>query len=148
MSRLAAVRAVRVVVAVSWCPPPENMSLMNRRVSGPVTGLKRIPSAMPVTSSVEPRMPRALLLALEPVARAAQVLDRVAELVADLVVGRDAARDRDRLVAVAGELAVQLARDRKGANHVPAQVLVAHRALDVRPHGVGLREQSVSSVFP
>ena len=50
------------------------------------------------------------LLALEAVARAAQVLDRLAQLVADVVVGRDAGRERDRLVAVADQLAVQLAR--------------------------------------
>ena len=66
---------------------------MKRRVSAPVTGLKRIPSAMPAIRSVEPRDPTSAPLPLEPVARAAQVLDRVAELVADVVVGRDAARD-------------------------------------------------------
>ena len=66
---------------------------------------------MPATSSAVLRR-RVVALALEPVARAAEILDRVAQLVADVVVGRDARRDAHRLV-VAHQLAVELVR---GAN--------------------------------
>ena len=94
-------------------PPPVIRSLMKRRVSAPVTGLKRIPSAMPAISSVESRLPeRSFLpwrrsLALRRSSIASRSLSRI------VVVRRDAARDRDRLAAVAGQLAVQLARGRR-----------------------------------
>src|SRR5215210_8553668 len=53
-----------------------------------------------------------LLLALEPVGGAAQVVDGILELVADLVVGRDAGRERHG-AAAADELVVERARRRE-----------------------------------
>ena len=81
-------------------PPDEIRSRMKCRVSAPVTGLKRIPSAIPRRAGSR-RDRRPLAAALEALAGAAEVLDRLAELVADVVVGRDPARDHDRLAPVA-----------------------------------------------
>ena len=66
---------------------------MKRRVSAPVTGLKRIPSAMPATSSVEARCDDRSRRPWSRSPALLQVLDRLAELVADVVVRRNAACD-------------------------------------------------------
>ena len=105
------------------------MSLTHLRVSGPVTGLKRMPSAMPAISSVVLR-PLCDSLALEPVGRAPQIVDRGPELVADLVVGGDSRGERDG-AAGADQLGVEILRRRERAHHVFAQLLVVHRTFDV-----------------
>ena len=82
------------------------MSFTQRRVSGPVIGLKRIPSATP--GDQQRGVPAGVvLLALEPVSGVPQVVDGVAQLVANLVVRRDTRRDRDR-AAAAEQLVVEL----------------------------------------
>ena len=73
---------------------------------------------MPAISSVALR-PLVLLLALQPVGRVPQVLDRLLELLADVVVGRDARRQRDR-TAAAEQLVVELLRGDERAHHVVA----------------------------
>ena len=73
----------------------------------------------------------ALLLALQPVRSAAQIVDRVLQLVADVVVGCDACRERDG-AAAADQLVVELLRRGECAHHVLAQLLVRHRPIDIR----------------
>src|SRR5205807_5852010 len=69
-------------------------------------------------------------VALEPVGGAAQVLDRRAQVLLDLLVGGDAG-GHARRSAAAQELLVDLTRGSEGALQVIAQVLVLQRPLDV-----------------
>ena len=73
-------------------------SLMKRRVSAPVTRVEEDPERDPRDQEFRAAARRAfpVLLALDPLARMAEVLDRLAHLVTDVVVGRDPARERDR----------------------------------------------------
>src|SRR5262249_54534100 len=75
--------------------------------------------------------PGVILLPLQAVTRPPEVIDRVAQLVANVVVGRDAARERDRAL-LADQVRVDLAGAPEGAKHFLAQLLVCHRPLDVR----------------
>jgi hypothetical protein len=71
--------------------PPKTASASHLRVAGPVTGLKRMPSAMPAMSSVALRAVCSFL----PWTRSlrAQLVDGLLQLVLDVLVGRDARGD-------------------------------------------------------
>ena len=71
-----------------------------------------------------------VLLALEPVGCVAEIVDRGLQLVADLLVGGDACRQRDG-AAAADQLVVELTSCPERAHHVVAQLLVRHRPLNV-----------------
>jgi hypothetical protein len=74
-----------------------------------------------------------VLLALDAVGRGAEVVDRLLQLLLDVLVRGDTRGDR-RHPALADELVVDLARGRERGEQVVAHVLVGHGALDVRPH--------------
>src|SRR5207247_2522157 len=73
-----------------------------------------------------------LLLALDAVGRRAELVDRVAEVILDLLVGRDARGQRNRSPA-AEQLVVHLASGLERAADVVTQILVRDRPLDVGP---------------
>ena len=118
------------------------MSLTHLRVSGPVTGLKRMPSAMPGDEQrrVAPAVRRL------PWSRSAAFLrssTAALQLLADLLVGGDAGGERDRATR-ADQLGVEILRRRERAHHVVAQLLVVHRAFDV---GFDVLRCAVNLVF-
>ena len=96
---------------------PLSMSLMKRRVSGP--GDRVVEQSERDARDQQHRVARRVVaLALEALARAAEILDRVAQLVADVVVGRDAVAMRTGS-SVAHQLAVQLVRGAEGTEMSP-----------------------------
>ena len=123
--RLSSGESCRRRVGVSYVKssPPKTASASHFRVAGPVTGLKRMPSAMPAMSSVALR-PLCSFLPWTRSAACAQLVDGLLELVLDVLVGRDA-RGHRRHAAVADQLVVDLACRLEGGLDVLAQLVVA-----------------------
>ena len=112
--------------------PPSSLSVIHWRVAGPVTGLKRMPRAMPAMSRVAFRR-AVLLLPLHAVGGLAQVIDRALEVLLDVLVGGDPRGDRRRRAA-AQQLVVDVARGCDRALDVLADLLVLQRPGDVGLH--------------
>ncbi len=105
------------------------MSLTHLRVSGPVTGLKRMPSAMPAMSRVAFRplcdfLPWSRSAAFRRSSTAALSFSRISSSVATRVASVTAPRGPD-------QLGVEILRRRERAHHVFAQLVVVHRTFDV-----------------
>ena len=88
-----------------------------------------------------------LLLALHAVGRLAQLGDRRAQLVLDVLVGGDARRDAGH-AAVADQLVVDRACRLVRVPHVVAQLVVVERAIDIRFDGARPRPRPCLSSWP
>ena len=128
---------------------PSSLSLSQRRVSGPVAGLKRTPSAMPTSRSDTLRPtwdspPRGLA------ARQPKLLDRLAKLLLQVLVARDLDRHPGR-AAVSEQLVVDLAGRLVGLLDVVVQVFVVREPLNVGPRRLDRSSHpcpSFASSFP
>src|SRR3972149_5258388 len=85
------------------------------------------------------------LPALQPVGRVAQLVDRLAQVLLDVLVGGDL-RGRLADTVAGGEVPVDLPRGGVRLAQAVPQLLVVERPVDVRPHGVHAVEELVLSL--
>ena len=138
-------RVAYAAVTVSACSwplyensPPDTRPFTQRRVSGPVNGLKKMPIATPIEDQedVAEAVAVGLLGLLDPVGRVAQLRDRAHEALLDVLVLRDLGGEPGHAL-LRHELVVDLLRGDERRAEALAELLVRDGLLDVRSCRLG-----------